>query len=79
MKQTTKAVQYMEFGKLYKPTEASKIRRAKYYANALYYINNAGVGADDNLSRVREVLYNIKQLCLTETGYEITEKDVDVM
>ena len=77
MKQINKNIKYKLFGNVYAPLKADKIRRAKYYANALYYINNAGVGADDNLTIVRTVIYQIKQLCLFETGYEITEADIE--
>lgn len=71
MKQTVEEISYKSFGANYTPTEQEKKSRAFKYALALTAFEEVGAGADDNLQIAREVVYNLKRLCLSETGYVI--------
>jgi hypothetical protein len=49
-------------------TEEAKQRAIKY---ALAYVcfEEIGAGADENLQKVREIAFNLQNLCFKETGF----------
>lgn len=71
LKQVKKDIKYFLFGKEYIPTEEKKKARAWSYMQTIAMLNDVGAGADENLSGIRQIIYQIQQICLEETGYEI--------
>jgi len=54
-----------------KQTKADKQKRALKYAMSMLAIQEVGMGPDKNLSLIRQVVEDIKHLCISETGIEL--------
>jgi hypothetical protein len=78
MKQINKDIQYVAFGKLEFETEERCKRRAFAYSHVLCALNDVGSGADENLSKIREIISSIRAICLNETGYLIETYDTEL-
>ena len=73
MKQVIPKIKYASFGEEYEPDEESKKRRAWNYLFAVSAFNEIGAGADRNLNAARTITNAMRELCLDETGYDISE------
>jgi len=69
-------IEYSVFGEKHKPTESHRIERAVNYAFSYYCLNSVGCGSDENLSQIRQTMASVQELCLTETGFLITDDNL---